>query len=414
MQKPTGFLKNRKEYLVMFLFLLVSANPFMKKYIEILIPMLIFVIFLLFYNQISINKNKDYLVFFVIFYFLSFEVLHHFVFHLDNLSTIIRLSGYFLVSYLLQKSLKNYFAIVLTDVMVFLSIISLLFFVLSYVFPRLDYIYYFAQNYFPLEKEVNPTIIINTFEYTYYRGFTNILRNSGFTTEPGAFASYLNVTIFLYFFTRKLSVSDFLKEKKLIILSLALITTFSTAGYIAFFFLLLVAFLMENKGKNKIWMILIVLPFLLIAFEKLEFLNEKIQLQIDVAYKSQNRFGAFLLDWKDISKRPLTGWSRKENILFGDKAFTHYTHRPNGISNLLRINGFLYFLPLVIMYFYSFKNFFYFCKKKDNTILSLSLLITILLLAFSQLLFNQIFFISLLFFSVAVNKKNHQKNFCER
>lgn len=75
-----------------------------------------------------------------------------------------------------------------------------------------------------------------------YMGGENIFRNSGFMWEPGAYAMVLNILIAYNFAYHGVQLNKHVKAYMI-----ALLTTFSTAGYLSFFILLLL-FLLKVKS----------------------------------------------------------------------------------------------------------------------------------------------------------------------
>lgn len=101
-------------------------------------------------------------------------------------------------------------------------------------------------------------------------------RNSGFMWEPGAYAWILNFMI-----VYKLHRDNYKLDKKVLLLVVALISTFSTAGYFGLFFI--VVFYLIKRGTRTT---LLLLPFVLLAlvygsvklFNTADFLSEKLDI----------------------------------------------------------------------------------------------------------------------------------------
>ncbi|NMB36515.1 MAG: hypothetical protein GX993_00550 [Bacteroidales bacterium] len=99
-------------------------------------------------------------------------------------------------------------------------------------------------------------------------------RNSGFMWEPGAYAWILNFMI-IY----KLHRDNYVLDRKILLLILALILTFSTAGYLGLFFIAI--FYLIKRGSRRA---LLLLPFVLLVFvygaiklfNTADFLSEKL------------------------------------------------------------------------------------------------------------------------------------------
>jgi hypothetical protein len=99
-------------------------------------------------------------------------------------------------------------------------------------------------------------------------------RNCGFMWEPGAYAWILNFMI-----VYKLHRDNYVLDKKILLLVLALVSTFSTAGYFGLFFIII--FYLIKRGTRTA---LLLLPFALLAFvygsvklfNTADFMSEKI------------------------------------------------------------------------------------------------------------------------------------------
>ena len=152
-----------------------------------------------------------------------------------------------------------------------------------------------------------------------------------------------------------------------------------------------------------------IITFLVIVFylySNLSFLGQKINEELDEASISQNRFGAALLDWEDISRRPFFGWSRDISVLFKSNDFSFEMHRPNGITNFLRCYGFIYVISYILLLYASTQSM---AKNFDlkNYKLFAKLIITVLIImGFSQLVIHTLFTMSLLFLGIVSRNLN--------
>lgn len=110
--------------------------------------------------------------------------------------------------------------------------------------------------------------------YTQIYGEYFLRRNSGMFWEPGAFQGYVNLALLF---------SIFIKKQKLMLLKVltlmaALLTTYSTTGYIAFAFVGLV-YLYVNRKMNPLTKFFLGVVFVVIAlyaYRSLDFLEAKI------------------------------------------------------------------------------------------------------------------------------------------
>lgn len=144
-----------------------------------------------------------------------------------------------------------------------------------------------------------------------------IPRNCGFAWEPGAFAVYLCLAIFINLF---ITGRNRTSGKRFWILVLALLSTQSTTGYVIF--LVIVFFYLLNKDMNLMILLSPVVLIILIAFFSLPFMSNKIvevfrqvndeDLLIsssvinEVSY-APGRFLSFKIAFKDFMNNPVLG-----------------------------------------------------------------------------------------------------------
>ena len=103
-----------------------------------------------------------------------------------------------------------------------------------------------------------------------------LTRNSGFSWEPGRYASMLVVALF---FNMARTQFSFSKNKGFLILFFALLTTQSTTGFISLAFLVIM-FLLNKNIDQKIFYLALLIP-LAIAVFSLPFIGEKITSLMD-------------------------------------------------------------------------------------------------------------------------------------
>ena len=181
-------------------------------------------------------------------------------------------------------------------------------------------------------------------------------RNSGFAWEPGAFAVYLCLAIFINLF---ITDSDKSTKSRFWVLLIALLSTQSTTGYLIF--MLILVYYIFNKNLNKI---LLFLPFAIVALiyiSTLPFMSNKVldminetnemdQLIVNTIGREESatpqRFTSFMIAFVDFKNNPVLGLGPD-----GDKAWTARIGANispiSGIGNLLAqfgIVGFLFFI----------------------------------------------------------------------
>lgn len=137
-------------------------------------------------------------------------------------------------------------------------------------------------------------------------------RNAGMFWEPGAFQGYINLVPLMYISDLK----HLWKNEKIrcCILLVALLTTFSTTGYVVL--MLVLSAIMIKETKNMFFKVAVSAIFVsgvIYAFTAFDFLGEKIQSQYENALiieqgdVSWSRFGAAVVDYHEIVRHPLVG-----------------------------------------------------------------------------------------------------------
>jgi len=203
----------------------------------------------------------------------------------------------------------------------------------------------------------------------------HIFRNCGMFWEPGAFQGYIMLA-FLFYINDYQSLWKAHKIKCLI-LSLALLTTFSTTGYIVF--LLYIIYIISTCHISyyaRISLIVVMFICCVYAYYNIDFLGEKIETQYENAKTlsrgdaSWSRLGAMKVDLQQISRHPLVGngfvmTSRYENL------GTEMTGSGNGFTGAINILG----IPCIAIYFIALYLSLNFSKKKQKIFYILMIII---------------------------------------
>ena len=132
-----------------------------------------------------------------------------------------------------NKEIKNAFV----NIIFAISVISIPLYFISITVPSI-----FAFSYTP---GTSGRAFYNLFFYGYMIGSN---RNSGLFWEPGAYATFLNLGLFLMLNDNSLEIER--KYTKLIVFLIALLTTFSTAGF-GTFALILIIYLANNEVSKR-------------------------------------------------------------------------------------------------------------------------------------------------------------------
>ena len=219
------------------------------------------------------------------------------------------------------------------------------------------------------------------------------IRNSGPFWEPGAFSGFLIVALIF-----NLLIEQKIKTKKNILFILAIITTFSTTGYIAMFLLLIGFILIGRKVSTKLFATASLTAIFIFSFFNLYFLSSKIADNIlysqtsNPTYAFRTRLISAEVDIYDVINYPLSGRGRFQATRFDSKDPV-LRHRNNGVTGLAAEFGVIGF----IFYFFTmYKSFLAFCvNKKTKPIFALFIMAVIFTIGFSQYYFMKPFFIAL-------------------
>lgn len=137
-------------------------------------------------------------------------------------------------------------------------------------------------------------------------------RNCGMFWEPGAFQGYINLVPLLFYNELK----QLWQQERIscIILIIALITTFSTTGYVVFMFIIGTAVIKNTQSMLYRSIIgVAVIAAVVYSFTSLDFIGEKMTKQFENALTlkkgvvSWSRFGAAVVDSYEIARSPITG-----------------------------------------------------------------------------------------------------------
>jgi len=404
----------------------------------ILISRLFIVILILISANPHFSYNDDYLIFFAILgsfiafaidsqkkinfkaisfalFFISFEILHNLVYDFYP-RTILRIILHFLIAYSVVKISGKYFIDNYIKIIKYFALISLFFYVLIF-FEPVKYSLISIAELFPVKEDYRlystPTIIFYTFDSS---AFTNFPRNAGFAWEAGGFVSFLLPALFFKLMRNYATTNRFYFDNDAIIILVAIITTFSTAGFIA----LIICFLVFSISKISLKTLarsIVLVGVVVVIFINAPFLKDKINKEIyyGIIEQRNNRLGSFLLDLPMIKEKPLLGWSRKIENQFGisDEStrvdLVSYYHRPNGISRMLVAYGFIFFIGYFFLYYKGVKIYAETLNINKNKamIFGIVFVIIILTISFAQLLFDKVFFKSLLFlYPVILSMRN--------
>lgn len=371
--------KRTRELLIMVLLILVSGSPVLNT------PILFGVLGLvsLYYSLIRTNcKIRTKLWLYIAFLLLVF-VGQYFtlgtISYLGSINVIMKIVFGATVMWVL----KERFRFVYLEVMYYFALISLVLFTLGLVGVIIP-------NVFPT-TEVRHSILI----YNALVQGDGLGRNCGPFWEPGAYACYLVLIPLLFFDNLNVLIHSY--KKHTLVLLVALVSTFSTTGYICLAVLLLFYVLKDSKHKilSYVFLLPLVIGGIVYAYTSLDFLGAKVNEQFvdsqgQYGEFSSTRVGSLLFDLYYIEKHPMFGNGLIEQTRYAD-------HRHLWGMNLGHGNGFSNYIAqmgLVAMFVYLlllYKN------VKGNSFSKWGVVLVVILLLQGEQLLNYPLFLSLPF-----------------
>ena len=201
-------------------------------------------------------------------------------------------------------------------------------------------------------------------------GLFSVIRNAGFAWEPGSFACYINLAIFLNLIRTKFTIHN---NKKLYIFIIALITTFSTTGFAIL--MLLIVFYVYNQNLKYIILFAPISIVLIFYILFLPFMTEKI---IDVSEydtdamiehsinndtnPTPQRIESLQIDFIDFHNNPILGYGGHLEERWTEKLGANIS-TISGIGKVMAvfgIVGILFFIVQLTMTSMEFTKIFHF------------------------------------------------------
>lgn len=340
------------------------------------------------------NKFNNYFYYLFILTSLSF-LLQTFYFERFNLSSTLRLLMNLMFPYFLLKIIGKDFIKYFIKLVYVICIISFIFY-----FPSL-----ISDSIHSAIGKIAPTLGTDAYLYnqnfiiyTWEQKSDFYLRNSGNFTEPGYFAAILCFGLAFNIIHNEKFIN-----KENIVFIIALITTFSTAGYLGLFYILTVKFIFVKKSVYKYLIIPIVVLLSYQTYIRLDFLQSKItnhyQTQVEEGVEA-GRFGSALMDLKEINKYPIIGRGQTKATRFDEVEFWEGDEAPrpilNGITDTILKYGVIFSLIFFFLFFRSIKHYLkvHFIESKNIYII----IGAIFIVTFSQPILLTPIFLSLFYF----------------
>lgn len=241
-------------------------------------------------------------------------------------------------------------------------------------------------------------------------------RSSGPFWEMGAFAGYLILALIISYLKK-----PELNNKTNIVLMLAILTTQSSTGYIAF--LIFLAFIFNREVKDIALKGILTVSMLFIgyfAYTNLDFLGEKIEKQLAEAKAlihtenlegaSTDRFANMLKDWRDFQGHELIGRGFNKRTRFTtmyaqEKDITDI--RTVGSTDILVRLGLPLFLVMIFLMYQSFSKFSkHYWSNGDYMGISIVFIVMLLLTSETYFEYPLFWIIMMLQYTITEDKKN--------
>ena len=385
------------EYLLMFLLISVSGNPFFSgTNILLLVFLFTLVIFIVRKKKVS----KQFIIFISLFLLITF--VQSYVFSFFSLMTIFGVIIRITTAYLVVKILDLKFLDYYIKVMYYIAIVSLIFYLISNISISLI---------MPFSINSSETLSIHS-RYSVFGIFTFIesviYRNCGSFWEPSAFGGYLTIAYVFNFFK-----VNGVQDKVSIVLLVAILTTVSSTIYIALMIFFFFAYFSKIKNIFLKYLILFVIMYGgYSAFVSLSFLSEKIEQQYEIAKNlkpsqiansDSQRFINILKDFQDFQGHEFVG--RGSNNLTRYSINNENQIRTVGLSDFLVKYGVPFFIFIFYLLYISIKNVLVYLDSY-NIMNQLGIFIPILITLTSEVYFNFPFYWALIFLSIIYKQEN--------
>ena len=351
------------EYLYVFVLIIYAglASSFVRSFsfdkpVAMLLPISLGVILAL-RNRIAFNRQFYlFLSGFVIYFFMStvkYSEIHPRFF--TNLILDI------IVAYITVKALRFKLFIIYEHLMYYMAIVGLVMWMFQMVMGG-DNLLNLMARIPSIDTFSNVTgggfnmIVYSVQPSMFMRQDYSIIRNCGFAWEPGGFAVYLALAIYINLFFLKSEVKF---NKRFWIMFLALASTQSTTGYVIFIMLLVVYFFQTNMKMVLLFLPVIILVIVLLF--SLPFMRDKIVKYYDEALRAdlvveqsvgaqytQNpqRFASFVIAIQDFIENPILGYGGHLEDRWFTKIKANITPI-SGIGNFLAQYGLVGFLLFI-------------------------------------------------------------------
>ena len=386
--------KKVSNYFFTYIIIAISGIPFFEENKIFLI--LAFVLSLLLFANNGLKFDMNILKIIIVLLILTFlQTIKFGVFSFQSFASIFMR---FLIPYFVVYSLRDEFVESYVKIIYFFLIISFYFFIPSLFSRAIHNIITQIPSFLGIKSNDGQNFIIYTWEPD-FNELGGLTRNDGPFGEPGIFSTFLLLALFFSYLK-----TETIWTKKNVLFIIGIISTFSTAGYLA-----LMIFIVFHYFKQKdIFVKYLFSGFFLISFivlfAQLPFMNGKIDIgleRLDMPYSGtmhRDRFLSAKLDIEDLINSPIIGKGRlDETRYYGDvNSFKYADTRTNGLTDFFVKFG----IPAAAFYFYfMFSSIRSYVLQKKRKLMYLFLFIGLqFIIGFAQIWFLSLMPISFLYF----------------
>ncbi|MBE9466619.1 hypothetical protein ACFP1I_12105 [Dyadobacter subterraneus] len=354
-QNRVPFKKNKAGYILTGLMIIYAggATTFVRsletweELLGLLLPVTV-ALFCLINKRIRLSSNfYKFLILFSVYFIITsiiFDSLHPRFFSIYVTS--------FLIAYVIINLLGEKFLLVYQNILYFLCITSIIFWLLHVLIPGP---FISLLNAIPFSKPATDNVDVNILIYTINNEqLGSVTRNAGFAWEPGAFGCYVCLALYANLITNNFKVKGNLR------FWVFLITILTTQSSTAYSILMIILLLYVYNQQTKL--VIALAPFIIIIaayFLSLPFMLKKVLdlsnqdfnelIANSIEYESRyapQRITSFQIDFIDFLNNPIFGYGGHTEERWTEKAGANIA-TISGIGKILArfgLVGFIFFI----------------------------------------------------------------------
>ena len=271
---------------LLMLVLLLSVNPFFTSYRWVKMLLLLFV-FLWYGMRRNFRFRLDRKMVVVFLVIGALALIQGIIWEFSLLSLITVFAFEFLIPFYLFKIFQFRFLQLLERAIFGLTAISLVIWSLhelihpmrALIISVIDFLHPYSSESV-IEGGIRRSMMLYTLMYEHTMMPFGVYRNSGFCHEPGGLAVFANLGLFISLISGR-PLSSF----RNLVYIFAVVSTFSTAGFISLFFILFIVIFQMKRIDLIIIIALVLMPLVIFAYNNLSFMGGKISGQFQNQYE---------------------------------------------------------------------------------------------------------------------------------